>query len=240
MLGSPSGTVFIDAAVQLFRAIQDAFRRRILHRDISINNILVANDQLLLVDWEMGQHFDEPWSASAGTLTGTLDTMAVGALVNFEPLPHDDIESAIYVLLKVLTQKFVPPEDRKNEWSTILAGYRWDDPNMDTATLRDSRGNLWIKNDLKQGSTIYSTLVFIAPSEQPLAQLLYNLLSLPLPAQRLSAAVGIQGLVPLTGNSSRLVDSSNYDTVLSSLGELVNKAIAAVTSVDAGTLCWNI
>ncbi|KAJ7688233.1 hypothetical protein B0H14DRAFT_3053390, partial [Mycena olivaceomarginata] len=72
--------------------------RRVLHRDISVNNILVAVNQLALVDWEIGRRFQEPLSATGrGTITGTLDTMSVASLANRDPLPHDDIESAVYV-----------------------------------------------------------------------------------------------------------------------------------------------
>ncbi|KAJ6587298.1 hypothetical protein B0H10DRAFT_815018 [Mycena sp. CBHHK59/15] len=47
----PSAAEFLAAAEDLFRAILDAFRRRILHRDISVNNILVADNQL----WSTGR-----------------------------------------------------------------------------------------------------------------------------------------------------------------------------------------
>ncbi|KAJ7459945.1 hypothetical protein FB451DRAFT_566872 [Mycena latifolia] len=106
----PLAAEFLAAAEQLFRAILDAFRRGILHRDISVNNILVADNQLLMIDWEIGRRFQEPSSAAA--LTGTLNTMSVASLANNDPLPYDDVESAVYVLLKLLTQMFVPREDQ--------------------------------------------------------------------------------------------------------------------------------
>ncbi|KAJ7430292.1 hypothetical protein FB451DRAFT_1500213 [Mycena latifolia] len=56
----PMAAEFLPAAEQLFRAILDAFRRGILHRDISVNNILVADNQLLMIDWEIGRRFQEP------------------------------------------------------------------------------------------------------------------------------------------------------------------------------------
>ncbi|KAJ7841395.1 hypothetical protein B0H14DRAFT_3694525 [Mycena olivaceomarginata] len=37
-----SAAVFLTASEQLFEAILDAFRRRVLHRDVSIHNILLA------------------------------------------------------------------------------------------------------------------------------------------------------------------------------------------------------
>jgi hypothetical protein len=59
----PSAAEFLAAAEDLFRAILDAFRRRVLHRDISVNNILVADNQLIIIDWEIGRRFQEPSSA---------------------------------------------------------------------------------------------------------------------------------------------------------------------------------
>ncbi|KAJ7086364.1 hypothetical protein B0H15DRAFT_346369 [Mycena belliarum] len=140
----PSAAEFLAAAEDLFRAILDAFRRRVLHRDISVNNILVADHQLLLVDWEMGRRFQEPSSAAKrGTLTGTLDTMSVASLANTDPLPHDDIESAVYVLLKVLTQTFVPPVDQQRKWATTLDTYCWDDPHVRPEILLSMRISLF-------------------------------------------------------------------------------------------------
>ncbi|KAJ7196890.1 hypothetical protein C8J57DRAFT_1027092, partial [Mycena rebaudengoi] len=54
----------------------DAFRRGVIHRDISVNNILFADNQLLMVDWELGRRFVDPFTGQ-GTVTGTLDTMSV-------------------------------------------------------------------------------------------------------------------------------------------------------------------
>jgi hypothetical protein len=82
-------------AEQLFEAILDAFRRRVLHRDVSINIILLADNQLLLVDWELGGRFEELSAAVVRGITGTLDTMSVASLRNYDPLPHDDIESVV-------------------------------------------------------------------------------------------------------------------------------------------------
>ncbi|KAJ7119670.1 hypothetical protein C8R44DRAFT_178876 [Mycena epipterygia] len=125
--GIPLAAKVLAAAEQLFRAILDAFRRRIVHRDISVNNILFADNQLLMVDWEIGRRVQEPSSAAGqGTLTGALDTMPVASLANSDPLPHDDIESAVYVFLKVLTQTFVPPVDQQREWAATLDTSCWD------------------------------------------------------------------------------------------------------------------
>ncbi|KAJ6466319.1 hypothetical protein C8R45DRAFT_1021276 [Mycena sanguinolenta] len=208
---------FLAAAEQLFRAILDAFRRRILHRDISSHNVLVTNTQLLVIDWEMGRRFSEP-SSDRGTLTGTLDTMSVAAIAMLDPLPHDDIESAVYVLLKALTQTFVPPVDRQDDWAEILDRYHWDDCDVMPSTLRDLRLALWTNRHM-EASLIYDTLeIFRSTGHDSRAQLIHSLISLPLPTRR------------------RNIDTSDYDAVLLSLEQLVEQAIAAVRSVYAETL----
>ncbi|KAJ7086361.1 hypothetical protein B0H15DRAFT_346093 [Mycena belliarum] len=218
----PSAAEFLAAAEDLFRAILDAFRRRVLHRDISVNNILVADNQLLLVDWEMGRRFQEPSSAAErGTLTGTLDTMSVASLANADPLPHDDIESAVYVLLKVLTQTFVPRVDQQHEWATTLNAYCWDDPHVRPEILLSTRGYMWVGRNLDNSPIQNTVQIFRSAGHATRAQLVLSLLSLPLPFQRHS------------------IDSLDYDTILSSLKGLVEKAVAAVRSVNARSLIWS-
>ncbi|KAJ7769043.1 hypothetical protein B0H14DRAFT_2968057 [Mycena olivaceomarginata] len=214
----PSAAEFLAAAEDLFRAILDAFRRRVLHRDISVNNVLVAGDQLLLVDWEIGRRFQEPSPAAGrGTVTGTLDTMSVASLANRDPLPHDDIDSAVYVLLKVLTQTFVPPVDQEREWAATLDAYCWDDPDVKPRRLLTMRMAMWTCRNFGD-STVSTTVQIFRGGDATRAQLVLSLLSLPLPCQR------------------ELIDSSDYDAILSSLQDLVEQAVAAVRSVDASSL----
>ncbi|KAJ7258626.1 hypothetical protein C8J57DRAFT_1644584 [Mycena rebaudengoi] len=217
----PSAAEFLAAAEDLFRAILDAFRRRILHRDISVNNILVADNQLIIIDWEIGRRFQEPSSAPGrGTVTGTLDTMSVASLANRDPLPHDDIESAVYVLLKVLTKMFVPPANQQHKRAETLYRYCWDDPDLKPLTLSDLRQFLWIGRN--KNSVVDNTMqIFRSAGQAAHAQLILSLLSLPLPADR------------------DLIDSSNYDAILLSLQGLVEQAVAAVRSVDASSLIWS-
>ncbi|KAJ7034509.1 hypothetical protein C8F04DRAFT_1101184 [Mycena alexandri] len=217
----PSAAEFLAAAEDLFRAILDAFRRRVLHRDISVNNILVADNQLIMVDWEIGRRFQEPSStARRGTLTGTLDTMSVASLANRDPLPHEDIESAVYVLLKVLTQTFVPPADQEREWAATLDTYCWDDPDVPPNRLLNTRLSIWSGRNLENSTVGETVQIFRSAGHATRAQLVLSLLSLPLPLQRKS------------------IDSSDYDTILSSLQGLVEQAVAAVRSVDASSLIW--
>jgi hypothetical protein len=218
----PSAAEFLAAAEDLFRAIHDAFRRRVLHRDISVNNILVADNQLLIVDWEIGQRFQEPSSAAGrGTVTGTLDTMSVASLANRDPLPHDDIESAVYVLLKVLTQMFVPPVNQQHKWAETLDRYCWDDPDMKPSRLSDLRLFMWFGRNAMDSVVDNTVQIFRSAGHATCAQLVLSLLSLPLPARR------------------DLIDSSNYDAILLSLQGLVEQAVAAVRSVDVSSLIWS-
>ncbi|KAJ7207845.1 hypothetical protein GGX14DRAFT_567147 [Mycena pura] len=220
----PSAAQFLTAAKDLFLAILDAFRRRILHRNISADNILVANNQLFMVDWDIRRLF--PFAGGRGTVAGTLETMSVAGLANRDPLPHDDFESAVYVLLKVLTQTFVAPVDQQREWAATLWRYHWDSPNVHPLMLKDIRLSMWIARS-NEGSVIDSTVqMFCRAGHTTRAQLILALLSLPLPVK------------------CRLFDSSavydrQYDAILLSLQALVDKAVAAVDSVDANSLIWS-
>ncbi|KAJ7696080.1 hypothetical protein B0H17DRAFT_1178129 [Mycena rosella] len=169
-LGVSSATKLLAAAKQLFLAILDAFRR----------------DRPTLRGAVAGQ----------GTVIGTLDTMSVASLNNNNPLPHDDVESAIYVFLKLLTQIFVPPLDKQDEWATILhSKYWWDDPDVDPQTLGDLRMGLWTGHHIKTSAIAATLQIFQSAGRMARAQLVVSLLSLPLPMQ--------------------LADSSDYETVLS-------------------------
>ncbi|KAJ7778693.1 hypothetical protein DFH07DRAFT_1056104 [Mycena maculata] len=218
-----SATDLLAVAKQLFLSILDAFRRHgVIHRDISVNNILFADNKLLMIDWELGRRFVEPFTGQ-GTVTGTLDTMSVANLMMVDPLPHDEIESAIYVLVKVLTQTFKPREDLRGEWRDILTQYHWDNPDVKPGTLQQLRILLWSKTSFYSGTTIGATLnIFRLSGHLASAQLLQALFSLPLPIER------------------HEVDRSNHATVLSSFTVLVDKAVAALASVDASSLAREI
>ncbi|KAJ7104488.1 hypothetical protein B0H15DRAFT_926395 [Mycena belliarum] len=211
-----SAAQLLSAAEQLFAAILDAFR----HRDVSVNNILLADTQLFLIDWEMemGRGIDEP-----GSVVGTLDTMSVASLGNDGALPHDGVEAAVYVLLKVLTQiqKYVPSADSKAEWEKNSAGYCRDKGDLAPGVLQSVSGLLWHQfnpllsatPDILKSSGHDSCANFISP-----------LLSLPLPATRWGPHMrrGIDASV------------SNHDDILVSLAELAKAAIGAVRAVDVG------
>ncbi|KAJ6531122.1 hypothetical protein B0H19DRAFT_1190500 [Mycena capillaripes] len=228
MLKDLSAPKFINAAEQLFNAILDAFRRRVLHRDISINNILLADTQLLLVDWEIGRRFEEVLSADMPrTITGTLDTMSVASLEKNYPLPHDDIESAVYVLLKVLTQAFVPSPEQKLQWAKVLQSYCWDDPTVDPTLLANTRKYLWDDEPTETSKIPRTVDIFESDGHQARAQLILSLLSLPLPAKRWG---------PNSRPTRRTgINCSDYEAILSSLEDLVKKAVDAVHSVNVNS-----
>ncbi|KAJ7886312.1 hypothetical protein B0H13DRAFT_2277709 [Mycena leptocephala] len=216
-----SAAELLAVAENIFQAILDAFHRRVLHRDISVNNILVADNKLLMVDWEIGRRFQEPSStAGRGTIIGTFDTMSMASLDNRDPLPHDDIESAVYVLLKVLTQTFVPLAGQEHEWAAILNSYCWDDPDVEPQTLLNLRVSMWAGRHVMASTVDKTVRIFRSGGHATRAKLILSLLSLPLPNQRAS------------------FDSSDYDAILSSLQDLVEQAVAAVRSVDASSLIW--
>ncbi|KAJ7222561.1 hypothetical protein GGX14DRAFT_664211 [Mycena pura] len=226
-----SAPEFLNMAKQLFEAILDAYSRRVLHRDVSINNIR-ATSQLVLYDWEIGRLIDESPADPQGTVAGTLDTMSVASLDNRPPLPHDDIESAVYVLLKVLTQNFVPPENQKEQWEEILERYHWGNPDLRLQTLSDIRMGLW-NGHLREYSPINKTLHFLSlAGHEARVKLIVALLSLSLPAKRKSAkSAPVHWWSPTPG-----IDGSDHKEVLSSLEKLVEEAIRAVDSVDANDL----
>ncbi|KAJ6588265.1 hypothetical protein B0H19DRAFT_1098561 [Mycena capillaripes] len=211
-----SATKFLAAAKQLFLAILDVFRRGVMHRDISVNNILLADSQLLMIDWEIGRRFVEPFNRQDAVI-GTLDTMSVASLMRADPLPHDDIESASYVLLKVITQRFKPQKDKESEWKKLLAKYKWDHPYVDLDLLQQSRMVSWYhKSSFPAATPTGATVKFFRScGHTTTAKLLELLFFLPLPIDR------------------DAVNMSDHAAVLSSLEDLVKRAVAIVDSVDA-------
>ncbi|KAJ7706126.1 hypothetical protein B0H17DRAFT_612382 [Mycena rosella] len=71
---------FLAAVGQLFEAILDAFTRRVLHRDVSVNNVLVAHGRLLLVDWEIGRIFGDSFASSQAQWTPCRRRASVASL----------------------------------------------------------------------------------------------------------------------------------------------------------------
>ncbi|KAL0566664.1 hypothetical protein V5O48_015341 [Marasmius crinis-equi] len=103
--------------VELLRAVRDAEaaheqayeNARVLHRDISIGNILIYDKGGLLIDWEFSKHVDLPKEARITERTGTWQFMSARILQAplDDPLVHtviDDRESFFHVICYVALQ----------------------------------------------------------------------------------------------------------------------------------------
>ncbi|KAI5478606.1 Pkinase-fungal domain-containing protein [Pseudohyphozyma bogoriensis] len=134
---------FLSLAKQLFQTVGKNYEAGLLHRDLSLNNVLALSAMLVLIDWELARRIGDEASSIAGVVTGTLDTMAVGYLLRSSPArPHDELESAIYVLFKAFTTSFVPSEDMKSQWHTDLNGLRWNQ-SLEPKVLASVRETMW-------------------------------------------------------------------------------------------------
>nr|GAT46702.1 predicted protein [Mycena chlorophos] len=197
----------LDALESLFEALYDAFRRRCMHRDISVGNCLFANGHILLIDWELGRRWDDSWNSSS--ITGTLDMMSTRSLARKPPLPHDDFESTVYLCLKILTRKFRCRDSDAEEWHETIKTYAWD-TQMDAASLRAMRLSLWYDKET-EGIIPTTCRLFRAAGEDQWAALVENLMTLPLPVQQ-----------------SSLADPTDYETVLASCAVLKDLAVKAI------------
>ncbi|KAK4049724.1 hypothetical protein OIV83_003999 [Microbotryomycetes sp. JL201] len=125
----------------------------VLHRDISIGNVLHSQGQLVLTDWDCAwaKTLDNS-SAERRQRTGTLDTMAIAVLKpadsrprNSTPFNHDllhDLESAVYVFLKIVWWhlRLSASPDESEFWNEVLL---FDNPTVDTLTIAGQRALLW-------------------------------------------------------------------------------------------------
>ncbi|KAF7308585.1 hypothetical protein HMN09_00707700 [Mycena chlorophos] len=197
----------LDALESLFEALYDAFRRRCMHRDISVGNCLFANGHILLIDWELGRRWDDSWIS--GSITGTLDMMSTRSLARKPPLPHDDFESTVYLCLKILTRKFRCRDSDAEEWHDTIKTYAWD-TQMNATSLRAMRLSLWYDKE-SEGVIPTTCRLFRAAGENQWAALVENLMTLPLPVQQ-----------------SSLADPTDYETVLASCAVLKDLAVKAI------------
>jgi hypothetical protein len=111
--------------------------------------------------------------------------------------------------------------DQEREWAVILDAYCWDDPDVKPRRLLTMRVAMWTCCNFEDSTVSTTVQIFRSAGDATRAQLVLSLLSLPLPHQR------------------ELIDSSDYDAILSSLQDLVEQAVAAVRSVDASSLIWS-
>ncbi|KAF7316101.1 hypothetical protein MIND_00128200 [Mycena indigotica] len=226
---SLSVTDLINAAVQIFLALFDVFNREIIHRDISMGNILLTTDGILLIDWETGRRFkldSPPPSGPVGErkVTGTLDTMAYYMLDGKHmPLPHDDLESAVYVLLKALTQTFKNPLEDP-EWQRNYARFKWDKGDIGIDDLKLVRDNLWSQKG-KRGIIHDIKQTFREADEHCAVQFIDVLLSMPLPQERWSSETKLSDHTGL--------DATNYDAVHKSLDTIIQDVVKKLRALLA-------
>ncbi|GJJ11142.1 hypothetical protein Clacol_005373 [Clathrus columnatus] len=117
-------SVIRQALIALIRFLahkQALDNAKILHRDISANNILIYEGKALLIDWDLSKNMEDPEQARDAERTGTWQFMAARWQSSKTVGPHtitDDIESFVYVLTWVAF-KYA----RHNMSRSILAGF---------------------------------------------------------------------------------------------------------------------
>ncbi|KAF7313788.1 hypothetical protein HMN09_00536000 [Mycena chlorophos] len=218
-----TGTL-LEAGIQLFECLLDLYTRGFIHRDISSGNVLFANGRVLIVDWETGRRFDSPFSDSGAATTGTLDTMSVASLRGRVPLPHDDAESATYVLLKALMQTYTAPSSQSVEWEKNFKVYRWDIDDADHESLIVKRASLWGSQQIESARRTTHKL-FIASDDQLRADFVQAIFSMALPMGR-----WIGSETPLADHEG--LDAGNYEEVLASLKEIVGGVVTELKNLQ--------
>jgi serine/threonine protein kinase len=78
-------------------------QKKILHRDISIGNVLITEDENkgFLIDLDHANRVDRERPSGAKGRTGTGAFMSIGLLPQWDKLPHsfmDDLESIFWLL----------------------------------------------------------------------------------------------------------------------------------------------
>ncbi|KAH7107881.1 hypothetical protein BKA62DRAFT_792345 [Auriculariales sp. MPI-PUGE-AT-0066] len=166
---------------QLVLAVMEAGARRVVHRDISLGNVLVRYNghehELLFLDYECAEGPDLPTSER---VAGTVDTMAIELLPDIfdfttvapNARPWLDLQVIVYLSLKLLTQSFVPTEQMAHPWKTALNYLLWD--TTDGTLIRHVREQFWSK---KAGPLINT---FESMNATAHAELLRRLAAIPL------------------------------------------------------------
>ncbi|KLO05545.1 hypothetical protein SCHPADRAFT_798115, partial [Schizopora paradoxa] len=90
----------------IITAIESLFKKGIVHRDISISNIMLEKIgrelRGLLIDFDFAANIDEEEEDNGGYRTGTLPFMAIEILEadrNTKHAYYHDLESLFYVLI---------------------------------------------------------------------------------------------------------------------------------------------
>jgi hypothetical protein len=140
-------TLFLDLVCQLFRVILNAYRAKVIHRDLSSGNVIVFEEKLYVIDWDAGKHLESQSPENTPDVTGTLDTMPIWRLRGHPAMSlAAEAESATYVAIKTLLQICRPTADRPSDtalYDKMLNEFNWDDSRVGNHAIADARYKLW-------------------------------------------------------------------------------------------------
>ncbi|THH04002.1 hypothetical protein EW145_g5837 [Phellinidium pouzarii] len=176
----------MTAIKDIIKTIEELTERKVLHRDISINNVVLAlsnpkdpksRRRGSIIDFDLALDLNSmSGDVAKGRRTGTLPFMALQMMVseNYNNVPHayyHDLESVLYVLCWLCTAQEGPnstprSRDFRFEESEIArwAGIGIDDPNLDG--IRRAKTTI-MKDDIEFGAVILDNF---APYFQPLRE----------------------------------------------------------------------
>ncbi|KAH7016211.1 uncharacterized protein B0I36DRAFT_377834 [Microdochium trichocladiopsis] len=120
---APSRSAFLGAMVDCIKAHESLWRKsEQLHRDISINNLLIREDNHgvlhngLLIDLDLGIKKQRVGPSGAVGMTGTRAFMAIGALLEEQHTFLHDLESFFWVLFWICVHYGENGEPRIHDW----------------------------------------------------------------------------------------------------------------------------
>ncbi|KAH7012091.1 uncharacterized protein B0I36DRAFT_436755 [Microdochium trichocladiopsis] len=136
---APSRSAFLGAMVDCIKAHESLWRKsKQLHRDISINNLLIRKDNHgvlhngLLIDLDLGIRKQRGGPSGAVGMTGTRAFMAIGALLGEQYTFMHDLESFFWVLFWICIHFGENGEPRIHKW---FEPWNYTDP-KELATLK--------------------------------------------------------------------------------------------------------
>ncbi|KAI1354763.1 hypothetical protein F5Y01DRAFT_238943 [Xylaria sp. FL0043] len=88
-------------------------RAGLLHRDISINNLMINEDSSFLIDLDLAIQVDRIEASGAKGITGTRAFMAIGVLMGEDHTFMDDLESFFWVLFWICIHYKGPGQEGK-------------------------------------------------------------------------------------------------------------------------------
>ncbi|KAI5479385.1 Pkinase-fungal domain-containing protein [Pseudohyphozyma bogoriensis] len=180
-----------STCIELLDAVRELYEKGVSHRDLASGNVLSAGGRLVLIDWELGRKDGTDAAPESSVVTGTLDTMPIILIRRALPthalprdvqtypfLPHDELESAIYVMFKALTTSFVP--SLKLEWNSQVDDLLWNvQPKL--SELIDRRKLMWNRYLGERSGPILDLLT--EQGHEPVSKVFRTLFDLDLPVQ---------------------------------------------------------